>query len=91
MRKPGTGEAYDRLRFRLLEERKKAGLLQSELATLIGRPHIFISRYETGERRLDVIEFLEILNALKLNSHLILDEINQLLTIDRKDQENVGE
>ena len=36
---------------------KKAGLTQAELSSLLNRPQSFVSKYERGQRRLDVVEF----------------------------------
>ena len=41
-----------------------AGLSQAEVGKRIGRPQSFVAKYEQGERRLDVIEFLEIAHLL---------------------------
>ncbi len=38
--------------------RKRAGLTQQTLADQLGRPQSFVAKYENGERRLDVIEFV---------------------------------
>jgi len=51
----------------LKEARIKAGLKQSELADLLGVPQQFVSKYEIGERRLDVGEVLEICTVLGLS------------------------
>lgn len=40
----------------LREERKRAGLTQTELGDRLGQPQAIISKCERGERRLDVIE-----------------------------------
>lgn len=45
--------------------RKKAGLTQQQLAEMLGRPQSFVAKYELGERRVDVIEFLAIAKILK--------------------------
>jgi transcriptional regulator with XRE-family HTH domain len=37
---------------------------QTELAGRLGKPQSFIAKYETGERRLDVIELIAVLRAL---------------------------
>ena len=47
-----------------MERRIAAGLTQAGLAGRLKRPQSFISKYETGERRLDVMEFLEVAEAL---------------------------
>lgn len=58
----------------LVKARKDQGLSQDALAKLLGRHQQFVSRYETGERRLDVIEFVDIARALGV-SMTILDTI----------------
>jgi len=60
--------AYERLRLRLVAARHERGLTQVQLATLLERPQSFVSKYETGERRLDFIEVLEIAEALHLDA-----------------------
>ena len=37
------------------------------VAVKLGRPQSFVSKYECGERRLDLVEFLEIASVLKIN------------------------
>lgn len=54
-----------RLRELLIEARKAAGLTQDDVARRIKRPQSFIAKYEGGERRLDVIEFIAIVEALE--------------------------
>ena len=51
---------YDSLRALLVESRKGAGMTQSKLAECLGKPQSFVSKYERGERRLDVVEFLHV-------------------------------
>ena len=49
---------------RLVHERKKKGLSQAAVAALLGKPQQYVSRYETGERRLDIFEYLDAAMAL---------------------------
>lgn len=42
---------------RLRRAREAAGLSQAEAAKQLGKPQSFVSRCETGERRVDVLEF----------------------------------
>jgi transcriptional regulator with XRE-family HTH domain len=64
-----------RLRDLLIEARNKTGLTQRELAKLLKRPQSFISKYERGERRLDLIELLEVAKALKIDVPIILRDL----------------
>ena len=52
------------LRELLIAARDKAGLTQQKLARRLGKPQSFIAKYEGGERRLDVIEFVTIARAI---------------------------
>jgi len=51
---------YDRLQALLRQIRLDAGLTQVELADRLGQPQSFVSKYESGERRLDLIELRQI-------------------------------
>jgi transcriptional regulator with XRE-family HTH domain len=45
-------------------ERDKAGLSQQKLAKRLGKHQSFVAKYEGGERRLDVAEFVAIVRAM---------------------------
>ena len=53
----------------LIEARKGAGLTQQQVADKLGRPQSFVAKYEGGERRLDVVELVEIAQVLGENPH----------------------
>jgi transcriptional regulator with XRE-family HTH domain len=53
-----------RLQTVLRDMRHEAGLTQADVARVLGRPQSFVSKYETGERRLDVLEMREVCSAL---------------------------
>lgn len=57
-------DAQKRFRELLVEARKDADLTQAELSSRLKRPQSFVSKYERGERRLDVVEFGEVARAL---------------------------
>ena len=48
----------------MLQARRKAGLTQRELAERLDKPQSFIAKYEGGERRLDVLEFVTIAKVI---------------------------
>jgi len=50
-----------------VEFRTKAGLLQTELAKKLNVHQSYISKIETGQRRVDIIELREICTHLKTN------------------------
>lgn len=58
--------------------RKAAGITQVELAARLGKPQSFVSKVERGERRLDVIEFCEVAEALGLRPANLLGEFMEL-------------
>lgn len=71
--------AYQRFLLLLVKARKEAGLTQQELSERLGRPQSYVSKFERGERRLDVIEFLEIARSLGSDPHKMLEEIGSVL------------
>lgn len=57
-------ERYEVLLSQLLATRKRAGVTQVELAERMQTTQAFVSKCERGERRLDVIDLLDFLDAL---------------------------
>lgn len=53
---------------------------QIELAQKLNKPQSFVSKFECGERRLDVIEFLTIMDALGADPLAILAEASKVLS-----------
>lgn len=60
----------------LREERRSAGLTQAALAKKLRRPQSYVSKYERGDRRIDVIEFLEIARAIKFDPNEFLRRLD---------------
>ena len=67
------------LRKLLLRQRTDPGVTQTELAKRLGKPQSFVAKYEGGERRLSVIEFIEIAEALQVRPSDLLDELHEIL------------
>lgn len=59
--------AADALAESVMELRKQAGLSQRQLAASLGREQNFVARVEQGQRRLDLVEWVQICRALKVD------------------------
>lgn len=57
-------EEYKRFTALLRSLRQEAGLTQTAVADSLGVPQSYVSKYETGERRLDVVETARVARAL---------------------------
>ena len=66
---------YQQLCALLRQIRQDAGLTQVQVAERLNMPQSFVSKYESGERRLDVIELRHVASALDET----LDHVIQLL------------
>ena len=74
----GKGFSDDRYRAliaALVDARKAKNLSQQQLANALGRHQQFVSRYELGERRLDVVEFCDVARALNLDPAPLVSNI----------------
>jgi transcriptional regulator with XRE-family HTH domain len=65
MRKSTHTRQYLKLREALVAAREAAGLSQHELARRIGRPQSYVSKCESGERRVDIVELIQISKVLR--------------------------
>lgn len=65
-RNPHDDRYMDSIRT-LQTARSRAGVSQSALAEKLGRKQQFVSKYESGERRLDLIEFIDVAKALEMS------------------------
>lgn len=73
-------DRYNRFLKLVIDARKRAELTQQELADKLKKPQSYISKYERGERRLDVIEFLEISQILNVDTYNLLRKIDSPLS-----------
>lgn len=63
----------------LREIRKKAGLSQVELSKKLGKPQSFVSKYESGERRLDILEVRKICEAVGITLKDFVQKLEKTL------------
>ena len=66
---------YKEFQSLLVRRRKDAGLTQEAVAKRLSKPQSFVAKYERGERRIDVIEFLEIANAIDFDPEAFVREL----------------
>lgn len=71
--------AYAQLRESLVVARRSRGMTQAELAQLLGRPQSFVSKYERGERRLDIVEVVEVATALGVEPCDLVEDVARSL------------
>lgn len=76
MTRSAFSSKYQDFRRRLVRARKAAGLTQVEVARRLRRPQSFVSKVERGERRLDVVEFLEVAKAVGIDATTLLKDIS---------------
>lgn len=63
------------LRELLKSIRAEAGLRQQDVADLLGQPQSFVSKYESGERRVDVLELAAICRACNTDLRSFVDRL----------------
>ena len=61
----------------LRDIRTEAGLRQVDLAQRLGQPQSFVSKYESGERRLDVLELRRICGLLGLSLQEFIRQLEE--------------
>ena len=61
----------------MIRARKNAGLTQHEVAKRLHKPQSFVAKYEGGERRIDVVEFIEICKAIEADPNKLLKVLIQ--------------
>ena len=55
--------------------RFEANLTQKTLSARLKRPQSFVAKYESGERRLDVMEFIEVADAIGFDPAVFIREL----------------
>jgi transcriptional regulator with XRE-family HTH domain len=68
---------HEALRAFLVERRKKAGLTQAQIAKRLGRHQSFVAIIESGQRRIDVIELVDLAEAIGFDPHAALRRVTK--------------
>ena len=66
----------DRFGHWLRQQRETKGLTMREAGKLLSKPHSFIAKIETGQRRLDVIEYIWYCEKLGFDAMKGLEKIS---------------
>ena len=74
MQKSLRSPEYARLVTLLVAVRHRSDLRQQTLAKRLGKPQSFVAKYEGGERRIDLIEFIAISRALETDPTKLFKE-----------------
>ena len=70
-------ERHKRLCELLKTRRKAAGLTQTVVAERLGKPPSYVAKYEGGDRRLDVLEFLDVAAAIGFDPRRLIRSLLQ--------------
>ena len=66
--------------------RKDADMLQEDVAKILERPQSFVSKYESGERRLDILELYDVCKALGISLVDFAIQLEDLLYKELKER-----
>jgi transcriptional regulator with XRE-family HTH domain len=66
------------LRQFLIDKRKKAGLTQQQVADRLDVSQSYIASIETGQRRVDVVELMELAEVIHFDPHRLLRKLAQI-------------
>ena len=74
-------EIHQRKEFLVLlkDIRQQNGVRQVELAKQLGVPQSFVSKYETGERRLDILELWQICHLIGISLDDFIHQLEEKL------------
>ncbi len=77
MEKTLTSRAHTKLVRMLIDKREAVGITQTELASKLGEYQSFVARLESGQRRIDVVEFIELARVLNFDAASFIEEMMQ--------------
>ncbi|MEP3296827.1 MAG: helix-turn-helix transcriptional regulator [Pseudoruegeria sp.] len=77
MEKTLTSRTHAKLVQMLIDKRETEGITQTELAGRLGEYQSFVARLESGQRRIDVVEFIQLSRVLEFDATSFIEELIQ--------------
>lgn len=62
----------------LIAQGRQAGMTQAQVAKALGRHQPFIANIEKGERRLDIVELLDLAEVIGLDLHAVIEQLERI-------------
>jgi transcriptional regulator with XRE-family HTH domain len=62
----------------LIEQRKVAGMTQTEVAIKLGRHQSYVAKIEGGERRIDIVELIDLAQVIGLDLGTLLRDASKV-------------
>lgn len=87
---PNLNHEQKTLQTLLRQVRKESGLSQQELAVSLEKPQSFVSKYESGERRLDVIELRQVCQQIGIDFVVFIERLEKALAIDNESKSKIS-
>lgn len=81
---------HEALRALLVTERKAAGLTQAMVAKKLGRYQSFVATIESGQRRIDVVEFLDLARVIGFSPEAAIASLARVRRNEPQKPENTG-
>ncbi|MBS0307936.1 MAG: helix-turn-helix transcriptional regulator [Proteobacteria bacterium] len=78
--------AYGLFLAKIKAARNEAGLTQAQLAAVLQKPQSFIAKVEAGERRIDIVEFIYLAAAMKIDPAKFISELEQNFPLRPRDK-----
>jgi len=79
MKIPNENRQREKFLFLLKDIRQKRGVTQVELAEKLGVPQSFVSKYESGERQLDILELRQICQLIGISFDNFVHQLEEKL------------
>ncbi|MCB9457656.1 MAG: helix-turn-helix transcriptional regulator [Anaerolineaceae bacterium] len=88
---PNLNHEQKTLQILLRQVRKESGLSQQELAVSLEKPQSFVSKYESGERRLDVIELRQVCQQIGIEFVVFIERLEKALAIEDEGKSKISQ